>query len=223
MNDSNDDNSHKCACGCDDDLPKDLSSIPRGYKRALWIVVSLNLGYGLIEMAGGFLAGSQALKADALDFLGDGAITSLGLIAIGWRPVWRARLALIQGLFLAAMGIGVCIVTVYRSFVLNQPEADLMGGLGAVALVINVVSAVVLLPHRSGDASVRAVWLFSRNDAIGNFVVVVAAGLVAWTGTPWPDLTAAIVIAGLFLQSSWSIVRHALHDLRSGVVDHSSE
>jgi Co/Zn/Cd efflux system component len=219
MDDLIEDVGGQCASGCDDDLPKDLSSIPRGYKRALWIVVSLNLGYGLVEMAGGFFAGSQALKADALDFVGDGAITAMGLIAIGWRPIWRARLALLQGLFLAAMGIGVCLATVYRSFVLNQPEADLMGGLGAVALIINVVSAIVLIPHRSGDASVRAVWLFSRNDAVGNLVVVIAAGLVAWTGTPWPDLVAALVIAGLFLQSSWSIVRHALLDLRSANID----
>lgn len=207
-----------CGSGCADDLPKDLINIPPGYKRALWIVVSLNFGYGLVEMAGGFIAGSQALKADALDFLGDGAITSFGLVAIGWRPVWRARLALIQGLFLAAMGVGVCLAAVYRSLVLNQPEAELMGGLGAVALLINVVSAVVLIPHRSGDASVRAVWLFSRNDAVGNLVVVIAAGIVAWTDTPWPDLAAAIVIAGLFLQSSRSIIRHALNDLRSATI-----
>jgi len=204
-----------CGDGCADDLPKDLSKLTPGYKRALWIVVVLNLGYGLVEMVGGFFAESQSLKADALDFLGDGTITLLGLIAIGWRTLWRARLALVQGLFLGAMGVGVFVATLYRTVVLNQPEAGLMGGIGAVALLINIVSAVILIPHRSGDANVRAVWLFSRNDAIGNFVVVVAAGLVAWTETPWPDLLAAVAIAGLFLQSSWSIVRHAVHDLRS--------
>lgn len=199
----------------DDELPKDLSHMTPGYKRALWIVVLLNLGYGVIEIGGGLIAGSQSLKADALDFLGDGLITLLGLLAIAWPLVWRARAALIQGLFLGALGIGVLTATGYRLLVLNQPSAELMGIFGVIALAVNVAAAVVLIPHRHGDANVRAVWLFSRNDAIGNVAVVGAAGLVWWTGTPWPDLVVALVIAALFLQSARSIVRDARNDLRA--------
>ena len=198
----------------DDDLPKDLSHITRAYRRSLWIVVGLNVSYGLVEAVAGFIARSQALQADALDFFGDGVITFMGLLAIGWSLAWRARSALIQGLFLGALGFGVLGTTLYRVFVLNRPEAELMGIFGGIALVVNIAAAVVLIPHRTGDANVRAVWLFSRNDAIGNATVLVAAGLVAWSGTRWPDLAAAIVIAGLFLQSSWSIIRDALADLR---------
>ncbi|MET4702490.1 Co/Zn/Cd efflux system component/copper chaperone CopZ [Constrictibacter sp. MBR-5] len=200
--------------GDSDDLPKDLSHITPAYKRALWIVIVLNVGYGLIEMVGGFISGSQALKADALDFLGDGLITFLGILAIGWSLIWRARSALIQGLFLGVLGLGVLANTAYRVLVVNQPEAELMGLFGIIALAVNVAAALALIPHRTGDANVRAVWLFSRNDAIGNAAVVVAAGLVAWTGTAWPDLVVAAVIAGLFLQSSWVIVRDARADLR---------
>ena len=109
---------------------------------------------------------------------------------------------------------GVLAATFYHVLVLNQPEAELMGLFGIVALVVNVLAAAVLIPHRTGDANVRAVWLFSRNDAIGNAAVVVAAGLVTWTGTVWPDLVVALVIAGLFLHSSWSIIRDARADLR---------
>lgn len=203
----------------DDDLPEDLAHITPAYRRALWIVVGLNVGYGLVEMVGGFVSGSQALKADALDFLGDGLISFLGLLAIGWSLAWRARSALIQGLFLAVLGLGVLATTGYRVLVLNQPEAELMGLFGAVALVVNVASAAVLIPHREGDANVRAVWLFSRNDAIGNAAVLVAAGLVWWTETAWPDLAVAAVIAGLFLQSAWSIVRDARTDLREATND----
>ena len=174
----------------------------------------LNVGYGVIEMIGGFLADSQAVKADALDFVGDGAITLLGLLAIGWSLVWRARAALIQGVFLGLLGLGVLANTGYRLLIQEQPEAAAMGVLGLFAFVVNVASAAVLLPHRSGDANVRAVWLFSRNDAIGNAAVVVAAGFVAWLQTPWPDLVVAAVIASLFLQSSWSIIRDARVDLR---------
>ena len=134
--------------------------------------------------------------------------------ATGADLLWRARSALIQGLFLGLLGLGVVASTIYRMIVQLPPEAELMGLFGIVALVVNVLAAAVLIPHRTGDANVRAVWLFSRNDAIGNAAVVVAAGLVTWTGTVWPDLVVALVIAGLFLHSSWSIIRDARADLR---------
>ncbi len=197
----------------DDDDIGDLTHAAPAYKRALWIVTILNIGYGLIEGGGGFLAGSQGLKADALDFLGDGTITLLGLIAIGWGPAWRARSALLQGIFLALMGLGVLVATIWRVFVAHVPQAELMGAFAIVALVVNVVCAVILLKHREGDANVQAVWLFSRNDALGNAAVVVAAVLVAATGTPWPDLVVAAAMAALFLQSSWRIIAGARREL----------
>lgn len=198
----------------DPERPKNLSHVTPAYRRALWIVVLINVGYGVVEVFAGFLARSQALKADSLDFLGDGLISFLGLLAIGWSLAWRARSALIQGLFLATLGFGVLLNTAYRLLVLNQPEAELMGGFGLVALVANVAAALVLIPHRAGDANMRAVWLFSRNDALGNLAVVIAAGLVFWTKTAWPDLAVAVIISGLFLQSAWSIIRSARADLR---------
>ena len=197
----------------DDDLPADRSHLTPAYKRALWIVILLNVGYGLVEMIGGFISDSQALKADALDFVGDGVISFVGLLAIGWRPLWRARSALIQGLFLAALGIGVLGTTAYRVVVQGEPEAGLMGVLALIALVVNVGAALILLPHRSGDANMRAVWLFSRNDAVGNLAVVIAAGLVALSQSPWPDLAVAFVIATLFLHSAWSIIKDAQAEL----------
>lgn len=187
--------------------------VTSSYRRALWMVILLNLGYGAIEIVGGTVAGSQSLKADALDFLGDGLISLLGLIAIGWGVKARARAALLQGLFLGALGFGVLACTFYRVFVLHQPNAELMGLFGVIALAVNVAAAIVLIPHRKGDANVRAVWLFSRNDAIGNAAVVAAAGLVYWTGTPWPDLIVALAISALFLHSAWSIISDARADL----------
>jgi len=198
----------------DDDLPKDLSHITPAYRKALWIVVLLNAGYGIVEMVGGFIADSQALKADALDFLGDGSITLLGLLAIGWSFRLRARSALIQGIFLGVMGISILAYTIYRTQVLQTPEAGMMGIFGIIALLINIIAAVVLLPHRKGDANVRTVWLFSRNDALGNILVVVAAGFVFLTDTSWPDLIAAGIIAIIFLQSSRSIIKDARAELK---------
>lgn len=184
-----------------------------GYRRALWIVVVLNVGYGIIEMAGGILAGSQALKADALDFIGDGLITFLGILAIGWSLAWRARSALLQGIFLGVLGLGVLANTAYRVYAVQQVEPQLMGIVALVALVVNVAAALVLIPHRAGDANMRAVWLFSRNDAIGNAVVVLAAVLVAWTGSRWPDLIVAFIMAGLFIHAAQVIIRDARRDL----------
>ncbi|PWJ17514.1 cation transporter [Jannaschia seohaensis] len=185
------------------------------YRRALWIVVLLNVGYGLVEMVGGVIAGSQAVKADALDFIGDGAITFLGLLAIGWSLAWRARSALIQGLFLGVLGLAVLANTLWRVFVQTVPDPSLMGFFGFAALVVNVLAVLPLLRFRKGDANMRAVWFFSRNDAIGNAAVVAAAGLVAVLGSGWPDLIVAFGVAGLFLHSSWSIVRDARRDLRA--------
>lgn len=202
--------------GDDDHIP-DLSHVTPAYKRALWIVVLLNVGYGIVEIAGSFIAGSQALQADSLDFLGDGLISFLGLIAVGWGLAARAKAALLQGIFLGLLGLGVVASTVYRVFIEHQPESLLMGGFALVAFVVNVLAAVVLIPHRKGDANMRAVWLFSRNDAIGNLAVVAAAGAVWWTGSQWPDLIVAFAVAGLFLQSAWSIIRDARSDLRQAV------
>lgn len=186
-----------------------------GYRRALWIVVVLNAGYGLVEMTGGLLADSQALKADALDFIGDGLITFVGIVALTWHPGVRARVALIQGLFLGALGLGVLATTVFRVLIAKQPDAEVMGVLGAIGLAINLAAAAVLVPHRTGDVNARAIWLFSRNDALGNIAVVIAAASVAVTRSVWPDLVVAVVIASLFLHSSWSIVRRAAATLRT--------
>ncbi len=198
----------------DDDKIPDLSHVTPAYKRALWIVVLLNVGYGVIEIFGSFLSGSQALQADALDFVGDGLISFLGLIAVGWGLAARAKAALLQGVFLGLLGLGVIGSTLYRVFVEHEPETLLMGGFAVVAFIVNVAAALVLLPHRKGDANMRAVWLFSRNDAIGNLAVVVAAILVWALSSSWPDLLVAFAVAGLFLQSAWSIIRDARSDLK---------
>ncbi|ARS26962.1 cation transporter [Sphingomonas sp. KC8] len=206
-------------CGCSGD--EERASVDPAYRRALWIVVVLNIGFGLCELAGGFVAGSQALKADSLDFIGDGSITLVGLVALGWSAVARSRTALIQGLFLGALGLGVIGFAAWRAFHAVPPEADLMGGIGGVALIVNVSAALVLARFRhEGDATARAIWLFSRNDALANVAVIIAAGLVAWTGKAWPDLVVAGAIALLFLHSATDIIRDALREIsrRQGAV-----
>ncbi len=204
--------SEKKSCACELELPTHSSP---SYRRALWLVAGLNLAMGVAESVSGYLAGSQALKADALDFLGDGIITGLGLIALNWSANFRAYTALIQGAFLALMGLGVLAATVYRVFVAQMPEAVLMGSIGIIALVVNLICAAVLLRFREGDANVRAVWLFSRNDAIGNAAVVGAAIAVGTFRSHWPDLIVAAIIAGLFIHSAVRILGDARAELKT--------
>jgi len=200
-------------CGCGPD--ENLVSTSAGYRRALWIVVGLNIGYGVIELIGGFLSNSQALKADALDFLGDGSITFLAIMALGWSLIWRARSAFLQGLFLGGLGLWVLMSTVLRLAGDSSVEASLMGAFAFAALIVNLLAVVPLMPYREGDANMRAVWLFSRNDAIGNVAVIIAAVVVWATKSSWPDLIVAIAIAGLFLHSAWGIIRDARRDLNT--------
>ena len=200
------------SCGCHAD--EDRAARDPAYRRALWIVIILNIGFGLAEIVGGFIANSQALKADALDFLGDGSITFVGLLALSWSAATRSRVALTQGLFLGALGLWVLGMAIWRALNAIPPDAELMGGIGVAALAINVVAALILARFRDGDAQARAIWLFSRNDAINNLAVIAAAALVFWLRSAWPDIIVAAIIAAMFLHSSWEIVRDARAELR---------
>ena len=156
----------------------------------------------------------MALKADALDFLGDSLTYGLSLWVIGRTLRLRATVALLKGVSLALMGGGVFAATVWRVFVTGVPDEMTMGTVGFVALGVNVASALLLLRYRDGDANVRSVWLCSRNDAIGNVAVIVAAIAVGATATAWPDLIVAAMMSALFLQSSGRIIRQAMAELQ---------
>jgi len=200
------------SAGCCGDGVK-FDGLTAAYKRALWAVIAINGTMFLVELGAGILAGSQALKADALDFLSDTATYAITLFVIGMPLVWRARAALFKGLTLAAMGLWVLGSTAYHVLVLGVPQAEVMGAVGFLALAANLTSVLLLLKYRNGDANVRSVWLCSRNDAIGNLAVIVAAGGVWASGTAWPDLVVAGVMASLFLWSSVQIVRQARREL----------
>ncbi|SMH48088.1 cation transporter [Mesorhizobium australicum] len=186
------------------------------YRRVLWAVIGINGVMFLTEMVAGQLAGSQALQADALDFLGDTVTYGLSLAVIGTSMRSRAMAALFKGLSLSLMAFWVFGSTVYQTLILGLPSAELMGAIGLLALVANLASVGLLMPYRNGDANVRSVWLCSRNDAIGNAIVMAAALGVWGTASAWPDLIVAAVMAGLFLTSSVQILRQAWKEYRAG-------
>lgn len=185
------------------------------YRRVLWIVIFINLLMFVIEMSTGALTGSKALQADALDFAGDVSTYAISLWVIGKPLLWRSRAATFKGVSLLLMGVFVVISTVAAFGKAEPPLAGWMAGVALMALLANVVSAILLMKFREGDANVRSVWLCSRNDAIGNVGVLIAAGLVAWLHSPWPDLVLALLMATLFVSSAWSILRQARQEKNS--------
>lgn len=189
------------------------------YKRRLWAVIALNAGMFLVEMAAGHLAGSQALKADALDFLGDALTYGMSLAVIGYPVAVRSAAALVKGVSLALMGLWVLGSTLWHVFFIGVPEAEVMGLIGFLALAANLASVGLLVRYKDGDANVRSVWLCSRNDAIGNVAVMVAALAVWALSSGWPDLVVAGAMAALFLNSSFQIVAQALRERRAGAAE----
>lgn len=193
------------------------------FKRRLWIVIAINATMFAVEMTAGHMARSQALQADALDFFADALTYGLSLAVIGASLKVRATAALAKGLSLLVMGVWVFGSTIYRVIWLGTPEAEIMGLIGFLALAANLASVALLVRYKDGDANVRSVWLCSRNDAIGNVLVMLAALAVWATASGWPDIAVATVMAGLFLSSAWQILQQGLAEYRSegAMHDHS--
>ena len=201
-------------CGCSGNPVFD--GVDPRYKLVLWVVIIINAVMFFIEMTAGRMAGSQALQADALDFLGDAVTYGLSLAVIGMSLKVRSSAAMLKGISLAIMGLWVFGSTVYQFFILGLPKAEIMGGIGFLALAANLASVLLLMRYKDGDANVRSVWLCSRNDAIGNVAVMIASVAVWFTATAWPDLIVALIMAGLFLRSSQLILRQSWQEFTSG-------
>lgn len=185
------------------------------YRRVLWVALGVNAAMAVVEITSGWKAGSLSLWADALDFIGDAANYGASLAVLSAGLLWRARLAWVKGWAMALFGAGVLARAAWAAWAGEPPQAATMGIVGTLALLANVGVAVMLYAWREGDANMRAVWLCSRNDALGNIAVVAAAGGVALTGQAWPDLLVAVVMASLALHSSRAVLRQAGQELRT--------
>lgn len=186
------------------------------YRRRLWAVIAINAVMFAVEMTAGQLARSQALQADALDFFADAITYGISLAVIGASVRVRTTAAAAKGVSLLLMGLWVFGSTIWRVFHQGVPEAPVMGIIGFLALAANLVSVLLLVNYKDGDANVRSVWLCSRNDAIGNVIVMIAALGVWGTATAWPDLIVAAIMAGLFLSSAVQILQQSWREWQSG-------
>jgi Co/Zn/Cd efflux system component len=184
------------------------------WKRVLWIALGLNLAMFAVELVAGLFAQSRSLQADALDFLGDGANYAISLGVAGLALQWRARAALLKGLTILLFGLGVLASALWGLFHGATPDAYAMGGIGLLALVVNLAVALMLFRYRAGDANMRSVWICSRNDAINNLLVIAAGLFVLATGSGLPDLLVAFVMALLGISGGWQVVRQALREMR---------
>lgn len=198
---------------CQHDAPP--PSRDDGFRRVLWIALAVNAGMFLVEGVSGLLGHSVSLQADALDFLGDAANYGLSLAVLGMALTHRATAALIKGVAMGLSGLWVVGSAVHNMVAQTAPEPGVMGIVGFLALAANLGIAVLLYRHRRGDSNRRSVWLCTRNDAIGNLAVMLAAAGVFASGTAWPDLAVAAVMAGLALSSSYRVIAQAIGEIRS--------
>ncbi len=183
------------------------------YRRVLWVALAVNLAMFFVEIGAGFAAQSVSLLADSLDFLGDAVNYGLSVFVLGMALRWRARAALLKAASMGAFGLWVAGTTIQHALAGTVPTAQVMGAVGVLAFAANFGVALLLYRWREGDSNMRSVWICTRNDAIGNVAVMVAALGVFGSGTGWPDYLVAAVMSGLALWGAAQVVRQALREL----------
>src|ERR1700730_13977374 len=186
-------------------------------RRVLWVVLAISAVMFMVEIGAGLVAGSASLQADALDFLGDAANYAISLIVVGMALRYRATAALAKGMTMGRFGLWVIGTVVWHALHGTLPSAFTMGAVGFAALAANAASFGLLWAYRSGDANMRSAWICTRNDVLGNLAVLLAAIGVFGTGTGWPDIIVAAIMAALALQGAIIVVRQSLTELRQPV------
>jgi Co/Zn/Cd efflux system component len=191
------------------------TDIPERQRRILQIVLWINAGMFLVEFIAGIVANSTALLADSVDMLGDAIVYGFSLYVVGRGLVWQARGALLKGVIMAGFGVGVVVEVMVKLVRGLTPAAEMMGGIGLLALVANGVCLALLWRRRTDDINIRSAWVCSVNDVTGNAAVLVASAAVALTGSGWPDIIVGMAIATMFAVSACGVIRAAMRVLRS--------
>jgi Co/Zn/Cd efflux system component len=184
------------------------------YRRVLWVALAVNMAMFAVEIVASILAGSVSLRADALDFLADTANYAVALLVVGLALRWRARAALLKGGVMGLFGLWVAVSTIHHAITATVPHAEMMGAVGLLALAANLGVAGLLYRYRLADSQALSVWLCTRNDCVANLAVIVAGAGVWASGTPWPDIAVAAVIACLGASSAVRVIRQARGELR---------
>jgi Co/Zn/Cd efflux system component len=197
------------------DQPTDIHRGNEGYRRVLWAVLAINAAMFAVEVAAGLAAGSASLQADALDFLGDAGNYAISLFVVGMALRYRALAAFVKGATMGVFGVWVLGVTAWHIWHGTLPQAFTMGAVGTAALLANAASFGLLWAYRGGDSNMRSAWICTRNDVLGNLAVLLAALGVLGTGTGWPDVTVAAIMAALALQGAFVVLNQSWSELRA--------
>ena len=187
----------------------EVREIPREQRRVLHIVLWINAAMFLTESVAGILAHSTALFADSIDMLGDAIVYGFSLYVIGRGVVWQARAAQLKGIVMAAFAVGVLVQVGAKIAQGLMATVEVMSAVGVLALVANLVCLGLLWRRRADDINMRSAWICSRNDVIGNAAVLAAAGAMAATGSPWPDIVIGLLVASVFARSAVQVLREA--------------
>lgn len=197
-------------CGCSETAARLASQ-----RRVLWTVLVINTVAFLAEFAAGWWAGSVAVQADSLDSLGDASVYAVSLLVLRRSERERAWAAAMKGAVQFLFGLAVLAEAAHKLLATSiAPIAPIMAIAAGGALIANVACFALLMRHRGDDLNMRSVWLCSRNDVIGNAGTLVVAGIVALSGSRWPDIAFGIALALLFLHTSWRVLRDAFKALR---------
>ena len=194
--------------------PASSPAVDPRYRKVLWIALALNAVMFVVELGASWTSGSVSLLADSIDFFGDAANYGLSLAVLAMAAPVRSRTALVKAASMGAFGVFVIGKALWNLRAGTPPEPATMGAVGVAALLVNAGVAWMLYRYRTGDANMRSVWICSRNDALGNLAVMLAAVGVFGTGSAWPDLAVAAVMGVLALAGSWTVLRHAREELR---------
>jgi Co/Zn/Cd efflux system component len=186
-----------------------------GFRRVLWAVLAINAAMFAVEVVAGLAAGSASLQADALDFLGDAANYVISLAVVGMALRYRAMAAFAKGATMGIFGLWVIGVTAWHAWHGTVPQAFTMGAVGTAALLANAISFALLWAFRQGDSNMRSAWICTRNDVLGNLAVLLAALGVFGTGTGWPDIAVAVIMASLALHGAWVVLGQSRTEMRA--------
>jgi Co/Zn/Cd efflux system component len=188
----------------------EVREIPHQQRQVLYVVLAVNVAMFLAESVAGVLAHSTALFADSVDMLGDAIVYGFSLYVISRGAIWQARAAMLKGVIMAAFGVGVLGQVVWKVVEGVGPTVEIMSAIGLLAFAANLLCLVLLRRRRGDDINMRSAWVCSRNDVIGNAGVLIAAGAVALTGSPWPDIVVGLLVAGVFVRSALHVIGDAV-------------
>ncbi|WP_100656025.1 cation transporter [Alteromonas flava] len=196
-------------CGCE------VTINDKSQKRVLYWLLAINAAMFIIELAAGLLADSTALIADSMDMLADAVVYAIGIYAVGKSIIHKAKAAKVSGYFQLMLGMIILIDIIRRSIMGSEPVSYLMMGMGAVALVANVICLLIIRKHKDGDVNMRASWIFSANDVVANMGVIAAGALVLWLDSRLPDLIIGMIVSIVVLRGAWMILKDATQELNA--------